>query len=124
MNLFRKKEKKSKWEPLICHIQDILSVMQECIDINAPLAEFTFQYEDVLHTIGISSDYSNKQGFFDIEYYLDDQTFSSYDELLTYGELALKPLFINNDAIAVLEEKYVGDPRNYKRLSRYENGNV
>ena len=53
MYLFRIKEKKPRWEPLTCHIQDILS---------------------------------------------------------------------NNVIIIVLEEKYVSDPRNYRRLANSEIG--
>ena len=92
MSFFKKLFTKN-WEPLICK--------PDAID--APISELVIEYNEQKHDIGITADCSKERGFFDIDFYLDEQHFSNLDELRANGMID-GVRFVDIDTIKVLED--------------------
>lgn len=93
--------------------------MQECIDIDAPLLDIKLIYKDFLHNIHIISDYTREEGYFDIEFRLDEQTYYSMDEFKVKAKIN-NINFINiTDTIQVTEVDD-GNPRYFGILANRE----
>ncbi len=73
--LFKKKAKGR----VICPISIIIEIIQDTIDIDAGMSEFTFLFESEEHNVGLTSDYNRSQGFFDPRFYLDEQQFKDFE---------------------------------------------
>ncbi len=107
------------WEPMICKPDAIIELFKQCLSIDAPISEFIIEYNGQKHDIGMTADYSNSIGFFDIDFYLDEQHFSTLDELYINGMID-GICFKDIDVIKVLEDKEFGDPRNNMLLEKRE----
>ena len=118
MSFFKKLFTKN-WEPLICKPDAIIELFKECLEIDAPISELVIQYNEQKHDIGITADCSKERGFFDIDFYLDEQHFSNLDELRANGMID-GVRFVDIDTIKVLEDKESGNPRNNFLLEKRE----
>lgn len=118
MNLFQKLFSKN-WEPLLCRPDDIIGLFKECLDIDAPIAEFIIEYKKQKHHIGMTADYSRQKGFFDIEFYLDEQHFLTLEDFCV-GSMIDGVRFLDVDTIKILEDIELGDPRNNTFLQKHE----
>lgn len=123
------------WEPLICKPDDIIDLFEEAleIDVSVTVKGYVVEYDahDVLvsglvieyngqrHEIGVSADYSSQRGFFDIDFYLDEQHFLTLDDLCTNARID-GVLFADIDIIKVLEDKEIGNPRGNVLLRKRE----
>lgn len=118
MNLFKKLFSKN-WEPLVCKPDDLIGLLKECLDIDAPISEFVIEYKEQKHDIGMTADYSRQKGFFDIDFYLDEQHFLTLDEFCANAMIdGIR--FLDLDTVKVLEDKEFGDPRNNIFLEKRE----
>ena len=107
------------WEPLICKPADIIDLFRELEAIEAPVCSFIIEHNGVEHEVGIASDYSEQQGFFDTVYYLDEQTFSGIEDFCSNSKIDER-LFVDLRKVRVLEEVNDGDPRNLVLLAKRE----
>lgn len=119
-SLFRKRDKKPRWPPLYCQTRDIIALMEESIRIDAPMLKLIFEYKGQQHTIGLSSDYEPNRGFFDVQYYLDEEIFFSTKEFLGKAEIDSCRFIDICDKIAILEADDHEDPRNFVSLAACE----
>lgn len=77
------------------------------------------EYNEQKHEIGVKADYSSQRGFFDIDFYLDEQHFLTLDELcMNAGIDGIR--FVDIDSIKVLEDKELGNPRGNVLLKKRE----
>lgn len=111
--------KKKKWEPLRCRPGAVIQVMEECVRIDAPIMELVLEYENTTHKVGISSDYERGRGFFDLEYYFDDQIYFSMKEWKEKAHINGRK-FGELDAVWVLENEEGRDPRSIPLLAENE----
>ena len=118
MSFFKKLFTKN-WEPLICKPDAIIELFKECLEIDAPISELVIEYNEQKHDIGITADCSKERGFFDIDFYLDEQHFLTLDELCTNARID-GVLFAGMDIIKVLEDKEIGNPRGNILLKKRE----
>ena len=123
------------WEPLICKPDDIIDLFKEALEIDVSVtvkgyaveydvrdvtvSGLVIEYNGQKHEIGVSADYSSQRGFFDIDFYLDEQHFFTLDELCTNARID-GVLFAGMDIIKVLEEKEIGNPRGNILLKKRE----
>ncbi len=107
-----------KFRPLSCSPGDIIALFRECISINAPMARFVVEHNGMRHRLGMDADYSSGE-WSDIEFYLDDERFSTLDEFCEKCSID-GDLFAEMDMISVLEDEDAGDPRNNVMLSSRE----
>lgn len=107
-----------KWRPLCCTPGDITALFRECISINAPIARFVVEHNGMRHRLGMDAVYSGGE-WSDIEFYLDDERFSSLEEFCEKCRIG-GDLFAEMDVISVLEDEDCGDPRNNVMLSSRE----
>ncbi len=89
-------------EPLICKPDDIIDIIKQGLEIDAPISELIIEYNEQKHEIGVSADYSKERGFFDIDFYLDEQHFLTLDELCENARID-DVRFVDIDTIKVLE---------------------
>lgn len=108
MEVFRKLF--PKWEPLVCKPQDIVDLIQECLDVDAPLCRLIVENNGVQHKVGGTSDYDNQIGFFDSMFYLDGQEFKTLDDFCR-NALMDGMCFMEYETIRILKDKDAGDPR-------------
>lgn len=118
MGLFQRIFSKN-WEPLICKPNDIIDLFKQGLEIDAPICELIIEYNEQKHEIGMSADYSRERGFFDIDFYLDEQHFSTLDELCENARID-GVRFVDIDIIKVLEDKEIGNPRGNVLLKERE----
>ncbi|HSK69845.1 MAG TPA: hypothetical protein VLA21_11350 [Candidatus Limnocylindria bacterium] len=101
-------------QPLKCRLQDVHDLMQECVDIHAPILELTVQMESKSRKIGISSDMNRSGKYFDTLFFLDDKDYASLDEM--FSALGYPPDMM----VFVMKEEGVDDPRDYTLLAQRE----
>ncbi|MBR0485853.1 MAG: hypothetical protein IJJ69_13945 [Oscillospiraceae bacterium] len=118
MKLFEIFKKKS-FPPLVCRPADIIDFFQECLNIGAPEASFEIEYKKQVYPLGISSDYTQQKGFFDIKFYLDTQEFDTLEDFCANAKLQ-NQLFMNLETIKILRDLDYGDPRNNILLEKRE----
>lgn len=120
MGFFDKIMKMIKWEPLKCRPQDIIDVMEECIRIDAPVMETSFDYDGKAHMVGISS-YTESVAapYTDIRYFLDDSEFETIDEFKK-GATINGRRFMDLEYIAVTKDLHAGNPRYIPILAERE----
>lgn len=123
------------WKPLICKPDDIIDLFKEALEIDVSVtvkgyaveydvrdvtvSGLVIEYNGQKHEIGVSADYSSQRGFFDIDFYLDEQHFLTLDELCTNARID-GVLFAGMDIIKVLEDKEIGNPRGNILLKKRE----
>ena len=99
--LFKKREKTKK--RVVCPIPVIVEIIQESIEIDAGSSEFVILFEGKEHTVGFTSDYNRKQGFFDPLFYLDEQEFSTYEEFQSQAILEGQIFTQRTDNVEIIE---------------------
>ncbi|WP_099203475.1 hypothetical protein [Miniphocaeibacter massiliensis] len=62
----------------LCKTSVILELMQQCVNINAPILNLVFKYNNIKYHINIPSDYDGKE-YFDTTFPLDNQEFSTLE---------------------------------------------
>ena len=89
---FKKREKVKK--RVVCPIPVIMQIMQNAVDGDEGMAQFDIRLDGKEHKVGFTSDHSRAKGFFDPEFYLDEQKFNSFEDFkgqaLLNGELFAK----------------------------------
>jgi len=118
MKLFEIFKKKS-FEPLECRPTDIIDFFQECLKIDAPDVSLEIEYENQIYALGISSNYTNQNGFFDTKIYLGEQIFDTIEDFCNGAKLQ-NQLFMNFQTIKILRDLDYGDPRNNILLEKRE----
>lgn len=108
-----------KWVPLVCKPQDIVELIQQCVDVDAPLCRLVVEYHGVRYQVGVTSDFEAGKGCFDIVYYLDEQEFDTLEDFCRYALMG-DTHFMNLETITVLEDEDAGDPRSYVLLEQRE----
>ncbi len=121
MSLFSaiKKFFKPQYAPLICSPHDIFDLVEECIEIDAPICRLVIEHEGVKYQFGVTADYSSKLGFFDVMYYLDNDEYTDFDQFKREAKINGKYL-LDLGTIAVIEDVDAGDPRSNKLLAQRE----
>lgn len=119
MGFFKKSEKRPRWEPVTCQAKDILFLIQECLNINVPSIDILFRFGGEVYKAGISSDYSDRLGYFDTFLFLDTQEFQSLEALCAGAQLGGQPFSGVIEPLEVLEVDE-GDPRNMTYLDNLE----
>lgn len=136
MGLFQRLFAKN-WEPLICKPDDIIDLFKEALEIDVLsvrgvrgsvieydehdvlISGLVIEYNVQKHEIGVSADYRSPRGFFDIDFYLDEQHFLTLDELCENARID-DIRFVDIDIIKVLEDKEIGNPRGNVLLKERE----
>ena len=118
MKLFEIFKKKS-FEPLKCRPTDIVDYFQECLKIDAPEVNFEIEYENKIYPLGINSDYTSQEGFFDTKIYLGEQTFDTIEDFCQNAKLQ-NQLFMNLETVIILRDLDYGDPRTHILLEKRE----
>ncbi|MCL2619483.1 MAG: hypothetical protein FWD97_00935 [Defluviitaleaceae bacterium] len=77
--MFFKKNKKTLGR-VVCPIPIILQIIQDAIDTNEGSAEFDIRLNGKDYAVGFTSDFNRTRGFFDPEFYFDDQKFTTFED--------------------------------------------
>ena len=111
--------KKKSFSPLVCRPADMIDFFRECLKIDAPEASFEIEYENQVYPLGISSDYTSQNGFFDTKIYLDTQEFDTLEDFCRNARLQ-NQLFMSLETVTILRDLDYGDPRNNTLLEQRE----
>ena len=120
----RKKVKKVAIVP----ISIVFALMQESMDIDAPVMNLKISYHDKIYRIGIASDYDHRRGFFDTVFFVADDCKRPWEKGLCYdtlhqfqasGKLGEIPFTDIKDEITILEDEDVGCPSGITMLIPY-----
>jgi len=113
--MFGKKKKR-----VVCPILVLVDLMQTINDDDSGTIEIRFLFYGVEHVVGFSCDYEERRGFFDYQYYMDNQVFDSFEKFKADAVLCGKPFFSREDAVEVVEtDRGDSKPWDYPALSRY-----
>ena len=99
--LFKKRDKTKK--RVVCPINVIIKLIQETIDIDAGSCEFVIKLEGKEHSVGFTSDYNRKQGFFDPQFYLDEQEFNTFENFVSQAVLNGQIFAQRADNVEIIE---------------------
>lgn len=122
MSLFTKLKNvfSPSYEPLVCKPADIFELIQDYVDINAPLCRLVVEINGKRHRIGVASDYDSRtKEYFDVAFYFDDSEFPTLEKLIEKAETDGARV-AELDTITVIEDEDGGDPRNDILLAKRE----
>lgn len=118
MSIFGKR--KPNRHPLMCRPGDIVELIAQYVSIDAPLLTLNVEINGKPHRVGVTSDFDSRtKKSFDIEYYLDDQTFKTLDEFRENAGVD-GVLFTSLETVSIISSDELGDPRNDPFLAERE----
>ena len=88
---FKKKRQPPK---CFCHVSVVLQAIQNVIGRDTGVIDILFSYHGKQHCVGLCSEFSQKKGFYDEEFYLDNQLFTTFDDFKA-GSVLGGTLFVN-----------------------------
>ena len=77
--MFFKKRDKAK-KRVVCPIPVILQIMQDAVEGDEGSAQFDILLNGKKYKVGFTSDFNRRQGFFDPEFYLNEQKFNTFED--------------------------------------------
>ena len=126
--MFWKKKQKTK-KVAIVPVSVIFTLMQDILDINAPVLNLKISYNNKIYRIGIASDYDRRKNiFFDTVFFVGDDcklpwengwTCNTFDEFKRSAKLSEILLVDIKDEITILEDEDCGCPSNVTQLRPY-----
>ena len=126
--MFWKKKQKTK-KVAIVPVSVVFALMQDLIDIDAPVLNLKISYNDKIYRIGIASDYDRRKNvFFDTVFFVGDDckrpwenslNFNTLDEFKISAKLSEILLSDIKDEITILEDEDAGCPDNVTQLRPY-----
>ena len=110
--------KKKKHPKCFCNTSVLMQAMAETIAIDAGIVDIIFSYQGKEHSVGMSSDYTHRKGFFDTEFYLDNQIFTNFEAF--QAEATLNGILFAeiSDTVEVLTADDM-PPHNYRIFEAY-----
>jgi|GEM_PF-3007577 len=121
----RKKTKKVAVVP----VSIIFTLMQDMLDINAPVLDLKISFNDKMYRMGIASDYNAiKNVFFDTVFFVGDDckrpwesgaNYDTLDDFKKHANLGGILLADITDKITIIKEKGAGCPSSITQLMPY-----
>ena len=110
--------KKKKHPKCFCGTSVLIQAMAETIAIDAGIIDILFSYQGKQHCVGMSSEHTHRRGFYDTEFYLDNQIFTDFETFK--AEAALNGILFAEipDKVEVLTADDM-PPHNYTIFERY-----
>jgi hypothetical protein len=108
---FTELKKRYDWEPVCFDVSDILLLLNKAV-----MAELVVLYRGCPHWIGVACEYDrHRQMFGDQVFYVDDQEFTSLEDLITCALLDGQRFADLSERLIVIDTPE-GDPKYYVDL--------
>ena len=126
--MFGKRKQKAK-KVAIVPVSVIFTLIQDLLDIDAPVLNLKISYHDKIYRLGIASDYDRRKNvFFDTVFFLSEDCKRPWESGLSYNTLdefkrsaKLSGIFLADikDEIRILEDEDIGCPSNITMLKPF-----
>ena len=114
--LFKKREKKPRGK-VICPVSVLLQIMQDAVVGDEGFAIFNILLDGRQHRVGFDSDYTRAKGFFDPNFFMDEQKFTTFEDFKAGATIGDRLFVEITDLVEVYD---VDDGQNLAKFPWYK----